>query len=770
MTTLTITEITMPAALIGPSNPFPQLNRPTGGRSGLQVDESVPAELRKYLGYGVGSACGDPCLPYAVQDNYGRERTPQAFKVAILENEHLRATILLEYGGRLWSLLHKATQRELVEVNPVFQPANLAIRGAWFSGGVEWNCGVRGHTALGCDPLFAAKITHPEGWPVLRLWEYERIRGVPFQMDFLLPPDSEFLHVRVGLSNPHSETIPLYWWSNIAVADHPGLRVVAPAREAIYNVYRSGLSQTAVPISQDRDITYSKNSPRARDFFFVIPDQDRPWIAALDETGGGIIHASTSRLRGRKLFVWGNSEGGKQWQKFLSDGHHPYVEIQAGVARTQYESFPMEAGSRLSWIESYGMMQVAPEIAHSDNWGLVTNTVSGKLEEMLPARREEELLLTTNTLFDTPPEKILQIGSGWGALESLRREACGETALETPGISFPKESFGQAQEMWLSLLRTGKLSETPDVSTWVLDKPWIDLLEGSADDRWEAWLHRGVMRYYEGNISGAQTAFETSLARKETAWALRNLGVLAMHAQEFPKAVELFVKALALDRDSEPLKVECVQALLAAGHYDQVLEIMESMPSPLGQGGRLRALRARAAMEVGQYELAETLLSEDLVVPDLREGERILGETWWELQARKEARAIGCTVTDEIRSRVCQTAPPPHLDFRQAAAPNKTQANGLPRASLTRYCMFSPTVPRWPRFELTRRIIPIPEPRQLLADPASVPLRIPRNQRTHLLDLLLADVASLNDAECEHFPDVALRNPESSEKSALFFQ
>jgi|GEM_PF-2547404 tetratricopeptide (TPR) repeat protein len=72
------------------------------------------------------------------------------------------------------------------------------------------------------------------------------------------------------------------------------------------------------------------------------------------------------------------------------------------------------------------------------------------------------------------------------------------------------------------------------------------------------------MRYYEGNISGAQTAFETSLARKESAWALRNPGVLAMHAQKLPKAVELFLKAIALDRDSEPLKVECVEALLAA--------------------------------------------------------------------------------------------------------------------------------------------------------------------------------------------------------------
>jgi len=71
-------------------------------------------------------------------------------------------------------------------------------------------------------------------------------------------------------------------------------------------------------------------------------------------------------------------------------------------------------------------------------------------------------------------------------------------------------------------------------------------------------------------------------------------------------------------------------------------------------------------MEVGQHEFAEMLLSEDLVVSDLREGERILGETWWELQARKEARALRCAVTDEIRARVRDVAPPPHLDFRQA--------------------------------------------------------------------------------------------------------
>jgi len=37
----------------------------------------------------------------------------------------MRATFLLELGGRLWSLVHTPTGRELLHVNPIFQPGNL---------------------------------------------------------------------------------------------------------------------------------------------------------------------------------------------------------------------------------------------------------------------------------------------------------------------------------------------------------------------------------------------------------------------------------------------------------------------------------------------------------------------------------------------------------------------------------------------------------------------------------------------------------------------
>ncbi|NLL69765.1 MAG: hypothetical protein GX238_01390 [Epulopiscium sp.] len=61
---------------------------------------------------------------------------------------------------------------------------NLAFRNAWFSGGIEWNCGVVGHHPYTCSPLFIATLTGDEGTPVLRMYEFERIRCATYQIDF----------------------------------------------------------------------------------------------------------------------------------------------------------------------------------------------------------------------------------------------------------------------------------------------------------------------------------------------------------------------------------------------------------------------------------------------------------------------------------------------------------------------------------------------------------------------------------------------------------
>src|SRR5437762_4676757 len=189
---------TMPAAELGGENPLAPL-RGYETASAAAPLEAGQQQAANYPDRGQEASI----LPYRLQDQYNRRRQSRAFKSIVLENAHLKATFLPELGGRLWSLLHKSTGRELLYVNPFFQPANLAVRDAWFAGGVEWNISIIGHSPFTCSPVFAARIDADNGTTVLRLYEWDRIRRVPFQIECWLPEHVPFLMARVRIVNPN---------------------------------------------------------------------------------------------------------------------------------------------------------------------------------------------------------------------------------------------------------------------------------------------------------------------------------------------------------------------------------------------------------------------------------------------------------------------------------------------------------------------------------------------------------------------------------------
>lgn len=205
-TSLTATGLTLPVAEIGAENPLPPL-RSLGETHEVHNLDELPEDLAANIGYGkLGSV-----LPYRLQDGYTRDRRGREVPALVLENDQLRATILPGLGGRLYSLWHKTTEQELLFRNPVLQPANLALRNAWFAGGVEWNLGSTGHTTLTCAPMHAAELAAPDGTPMLRLWEWERTRNLVYQLDFWLPAESDFLFVAVRVRNFHDQDVPAYW-------------------------------------------------------------------------------------------------------------------------------------------------------------------------------------------------------------------------------------------------------------------------------------------------------------------------------------------------------------------------------------------------------------------------------------------------------------------------------------------------------------------------------------------------------------------------------
>ena len=661
MSSLTLITVALPTALLGPDNPLPPLGSETDLHSEVEIGEGIDTEMRANLRYGHVPSIA----PYLRQDDYGRERVHTEHPVAVLENEHLRATFLLGAGGRLWSLRHKRTGRELLYSNAVVQLGNLGLRDAWFAGGVEWNLGTIGHTPLTCSPLHAARVDLPDGTPVLRMWELERVRDVVYQLDAWLPDDATSLVVSVRITNPHDHDVPMYWWSNIAVPESEDVRVVVPADAAWRFTYGSPVDHVPMPVFDGIDRSYPTRSSSAADYFFDLARTSHPWVAALDAAGSGLVHSSTRELQGRKLFLWGCGPGGRHWQEWLSPAGGSYLEIQAGLARTQLEHLRMPARAQWSWVEAYGLLEVDPALVHGD-WAIARSAVAVAVAAATPGDWLARLQTRAEMVADIPPNEILQHGSGWGALERLRREQSGDRSLNLPGTPFPDVTLGDEQAPWMRLLEDGFLPATEvgtPPSSYQTSAAWQDLLEGSTD--WLGLLQLGVTRWQFGQQAEAESAWEASLLRAPSAWAWRNLAVARRSRGDSAGACAAYAKAGELAPQVLPLVVERLEALLGSGDLGAVLDLVGSLPLRQSSAAQVRFAELRAAVGLGDVPRASALLEAGFTLPGLREGARDLEQLWWDYASARLAAEKGCEVDDALRAEARRVAPLPwELDFR----------------------------------------------------------------------------------------------------------
>lgn len=609
---LFLTTQPLRVADLGPESPLPMLR--LEAPLVTAVSDDVDAEMRRNLEYGKPHSL----LPYAKQDSYQRSRTLRDVQCAVLQNDILTATFLPGYGGRLWSLVDRASGRDQLHRNPVVQPANLALRDAWLAGGVEWNLGTTGHWPLTCSPLHVARAVRADGAPVLRMYEYERLRGLIVQLDFCLPAGSPVLLAHVTLHNPSADEVPVYWWSNIAVPEASGVRVLAPATSAYHFDYAAELSSVPFPGDDDRSRTTSWRT--AADYFFAIPEGRRPWIAALDERGTGLVHTSTALLRGRKLFGWGTDPGGAHWQEWLGEPGSRYLEIQAGLARTQMEHLPMPGPTTWAWTEAYGLLAADPG-AVSGSWDGACDAAAAALEALVPADWLEQQHAEMLHSAASAPDEALAAGSGWGALE--RRAGFLAPPDATP---FPDSTLGEEQRPWLHLLDDpgrglgGDPLEMPPAS--VVGEGWERLL-AAALDTWCTELHRGRLAWSRGEVEQAREHFACSLAFAENPWALRDLAESGV-----PDAADLLLRASTLRPDIWQLTAEAVEALLAADRAAEALELLDQRDPDQRDLGRIRLLECRAAVAAGDLPRAAALLDAGFEVHNLREGEDSLDALW----------------------------------------------------------------------------------------------------------------------------------------------
>lgn len=681
MSTLTTTTYTMPAALLGPENPLPDLKSVADAHAKIEIDDTtVGKEESQYMGWGRVNTI----LPYTIQDGYDRNRVPRDFKAFVLENEHLRAIFLPGLGGRLWSLFDKDAGRELLHVNPVFQPCNLALRNAWISGGVEWNVGIIGHTPFTVDDMACQQLTLNDGTPVLRMFQYERVRHLFYRIETFLPDGARELYVRVRIDNATDEDTAVYWWSNMAVNEGSDVRVIVPAKKAFRYGYGGKLAKVPVPYmtaeadklrgeaarlarenggTLDWDITKTTTLPQSMDFFFDVPQDVRPFIAAPGGDGYGMCQTSTGELRGRKLFVWGMGTGGRHWQEFLSQPDSAYIELQAGLAKTQLEHLPMKGGESISWLESYGAVQADPSLVHGKDYAAAVASVADALEAARPAHVLEELHAKVKRELDGQNGEAIHSGMGFARAE---KQLLGER-FSTAGLSLDAMRLDEQEKPWMELAEKGTLpcpEPEREPLSYQTGAAWEAALEAAIEnggaDHWYGHYQLGVMYAARGNDKAAAEAFEHSLSCARNAWALRCLAVLEDRGGDSRRAAELLCEA-AERSPIRPLAVEALEMLAKTEQYGQMLTLINVLPEEIRSQGRIRTFEILALLRTEHYDEAQALLMGDIVLTDVREGDVLLTDLWFELMARKER---GSGDEESIAWAHEHLKPPKHLDFR----------------------------------------------------------------------------------------------------------
>ena len=614
------TTLRVLAAELGPESPLP----PFTGLQRLPDPSSspdLPPDMRERIAYG---RLSNP-LPYALQNNYRRDLRRQDIPAIQLTNSSLEALVLPSLGGRLWSLRDRVADRDVVFTNRRLQFANFALTDAWFAGGIEWNLGSTGHSATTSRPVFAGSVPSSRG-AALRIWEWERTRDLVFSVDLLMPADRRLLLAFVRVRNPDAEPKPLYWWTNIAAPEEPGVRVLAPAIRAWRTGYDGSIDSVDIPFPDDpaTDVSYPLPAQRAADYFFQVPSETRPWIAAVQADGKGLVQTSTAQLRGRKLFLWGTATGGRRWQEWLCGPGCRYLEIQAGLGTTQLEHLRLEGNAEVSWAEAYAPIEAAPETVHG-SWPEALAEVTELVARTVTDEDLHEWHRWWQTeVADATPQQMTA-GSGAGGVELAVR---GKDPDVLPGIPFGQPRSHGFRHL-VALARTGEVDQdaagadglVPPITDW-----WGPVLNRAADGWW-GQLMNAIRSHARGDLEEARLGYLRSDQLRSTAWAARGLALLASTRGDHPSAARLYARAVAQAPTCLPLMVEATEQLLAAGQPGACLRMIDAAPRQIAVHGRLLLQRARALLADGQPDAARALLEAGIEVPDLREGET-LGALW----------------------------------------------------------------------------------------------------------------------------------------------
>lgn len=275
---------------------------------------------------------GTTLYPYTFFDEMSKEGKDQEWNVIRLENDFLRLYISPSDGGKLLGAIEKSTGKDFVYFNHVRKYRNIALRGAWTSGGIEWNFGVVGHTPATASPVDYLIRKNADGSVTCVVGALDLASRTEWRVFLTLPADKAYFVTDALWYNPQPIEESYYVWMNSSEKLGQDLEFILPGTRRIGHNYEEASSPWPL-LADGRSLALFKNHREE--------DEEGSYFVhgKLQEANGGYWHDSKfgyghwalhEEVPGQKFFRWSLARNGAIWEDLLTDSDGQYFEPQSG--------------------------------------------------------------------------------------------------------------------------------------------------------------------------------------------------------------------------------------------------------------------------------------------------------------------------------------------------------------------------------------------------------------------------------------------------------
>ncbi|MFC1493360.1 DUF5107 domain-containing protein, partial [candidate division KSB1 bacterium] len=290
--------------------------------------------------------------PYFSFNEHSIKGSDREWKVVRMENDYVKVYILPEVGGKIYGAVEKSTGNDFLYHNEVLKFRQIAMRGPWTSGGIEFNFGIVGHTPAVATPVDYIIRENEDGSVSCFIGTMDITSRTRWSVEINLPPDKAYFKTRTLWYNHSPLNQSYYSWSNNAVKVSDDLQYYYPGVKSVPHSYTVPAESWPVD-SRGRDVSwYRNNTFGGNKSRFIMGEYENYFGGYWHDIDFGFGHwALYEEMPGKKMWIWALSRAGGIWEDLLTDKNGQYTEPQSGrlFSQTDHAFFPPYTGD--TWEE-----------------------------------------------------------------------------------------------------------------------------------------------------------------------------------------------------------------------------------------------------------------------------------------------------------------------------------------------------------------------------------------------------------------------------------